>query len=178
MSLSGVIRWTVFALGGVMLLVAPVGSAQQAPVISAPPLVDAVRLRMQPEQGIPGAMQLRIFGAPERPGMYVYRNRFAKGNTSRPHYHDQDRWVTVIQGTWWTAEGDVFQPEKMVPIRAGGFMFHPKGAHHYDGAKDEDTIVQIMGMGPVVTVQTEVDAQGRPTGTNPLARGRGAAAPR
>jgi hypothetical protein len=41
-------------------------------------------------------------------------------------------------------------------------MFHPKGLHHYYGAKDEEAIVQIMGMGPVETVQTEVDANGKP----------------
>ena len=28
-------------------------------------------------------------------------------------------------------------------------MFHPAGYHHYDQARDEDVIVQIMGMGPV-----------------------------
>jgi hypothetical protein len=48
-------------------------------------------------------------------------------------------------------------------------MFHPAGLHHYDGAKEEDVIVQIMGMGPVKTVQTEVDEKG-----NPVTRGRGA----
>ncbi len=41
-------------------------------------------------------------------------------------------------------------------------MYHPAGFRHYDGAKDEDVIVQIMGMGPVETVRTEVDADGRP----------------
>jgi hypothetical protein len=81
---------------------------------------------------------------------------------TRPHYHDQDRWVTVIKGTWWTDEGDVYRPDKAVGMKAGGFMFHPKGLHHYDGAKDEEAIVQIMGMGPVETVQTEVDANGKP----------------
>jgi hypothetical protein len=51
---------------------------------------------------------------------------------------------------------------------AGGMMFHPAGLHHYDGAKEEDVIVQIMGMGPVQTIQTEVDEHG-----NPVTRGRG-----
>jgi hypothetical protein len=41
-------------------------------------------------------------------------------------------------------------------------MYHPAGYHHYDGAKDEDVIVQIMGMGPVETVSSEVDANGQP----------------
>ena len=50
----------------------------------------------------------------------------------------------------------VFAPEKTVPIRTGGFMLHPKGLHHYDGAKDEEVIVQIIGMGPVTTTQIDV----------------------
>jgi quercetin dioxygenase-like cupin family protein len=118
------------------------------------PLVDAAHKRMQPEAALTGG-SVKVFGDPAKPGMYVYRNRFAPGQTSRPHFHDQDRYVTVIKGTWWTGEGDVFEPDKMVPIKTGGFMFHPAGFHHYDGAKDEEVIVQIMGMGPVQTTQTE-----------------------
>ena len=103
-----------------------------------------------------------MFGDASEPGMYVTRIRFAAGRFTRPHYHTQDRWVTVIKGTWWTGEGDVFDEDSMIPIREGGLMYHPAGFRHYDGAKDEDVIVQIMGMGPVETVRSEVDAQGRP----------------
>ena len=35
-----------------------------------------------------------------------------------------------------------------VAIKAGGFMFHPKGLHHYDGAKDEAAVLEIVGEGP------------------------------
>jgi hypothetical protein len=145
-------------LVALLFLVGPsaVGFEQQ-PTPPAPtnkPLVDADHKRMQPEQGLPEG-SVNVFGDPSKPGLYVYRNRFAPGRTSRPHFHDQDRVVTVIKGTWWTGEGDVFQPDKMVPVKAGGFMFHPAGYHHYDGAKDEEVIVQIMGMGPVKTTGTE-----------------------
>ena len=75
---------------------------------------------------------------------------------SRPHYHDQDRYVTVINLTRWAGEVDKFEPDKSVAIKAGGLMFHAAGSHHYDGAKNEDVIVQIMGSGPVKTMQTEV----------------------
>lgn len=125
-------------------------SPQRAPV---KPLVDADNKRMQPEQGL---VSTTVFGDPSKPGIYVIRNRFAPGVTSRPHFHDQDRFVTVIKGTWYTDEGDVFRPEKMVPIKEGGFMYHPANYHHYDGSQGEEVIVQIMGMGPVKTVQTEV----------------------
>ncbi|MDR1989385.1 MAG: cupin domain-containing protein [Acidobacteriaceae bacterium] len=147
---------------GLALLFAPslIGFQQrggaQAP---AQAVVDKDHLRMNPEDGL---KSMPVFGAQNAPGFYVLRNRFGPGQTSRPHYHDHDRWVTVIKGTWWTDEGDVFRPDKMIPIKEGGVMYHPAGFHHYDGAKDEEVIVQIMGMGPVTTVQTEVDANGKP----------------
>lgn len=140
----------------------PVDAQQQ----SRPPVVDKDHLRMNPEQGL---TSMTVLGDPSKPGIYVVRNRFAPGNTSRPHYHDQDRFVTVIKGTWWTDEGDVFRADKMVAIGQGGFMYHPAGLHHYDGSKGEEVVVQIMGMGPVKTVQTEVDANGNPIGANPAA---------
>jgi quercetin dioxygenase-like cupin family protein len=133
------------------------GQAQQTP--PPVPMVDAKNLIMQPEQAQAGG---RVLGDSTKAGMYVVRNRFVKGTGSRPHYHDHDRYVTVLKGTWWTGTGDVYKPETMVPIREGGFMFHPAGYHHYDGAKDEDVIVQIIGMGPVQTVRTEVDEKGQP----------------
>jgi len=97
-----------------------------------------------------------IYGDPSKPGVYVTRNRFGPGSFSRPHFHDQDRYVTVIKGTWYVhlgPESDVFNPEKMTPMKAGSFVVHPANGHHYDGAKDEEAIVQIMGMGPVKTIQ-------------------------
>lgn len=95
-----------------------------------------------------------VAGDPTQPGIYVIRNRFPPGVMSRPHFHNQDRYVTVIKGTWWTAvgpDGDVFNPDKTVPLKAGSFMKHPAGVHHYDGAKNEEVIVQITGLGPVTT---------------------------
>ncbi len=148
-----------------LMLGSSVDAQQQQPRAPAPPLVDAKNLRMQPEQGM---TSVTVLGDPSKPGIYVLRNRFAPGGKSRPHFHDQDRFVTVIKGTWWTDEGDVMRPEKMIPIRAGGFMYHPAGLHHYDGSHDgEEVIVQIMGMGPVKTTQTEVDANGNPVRATP-----------
>lgn len=134
-----------------------VGVAQSGP--ARPPAVDATHLRMNPEQGM---SSMTVFGNQAAEGFYVVRNRFGPGQTSRPHFHDHERWVTVIKGTWWTGEGDVFRPETMIPIKEGGFMYHPAGFHHYDGSKDGEVIVQIMGMGPVTTTQTEVDETGHP----------------
>lgn len=112
-----------------------------------------------PEEG-DGITRVWITGGVDEPGVYVVRNTFAPGVTSRPHFHSQDRYITVIQGTWWVALGDgaeVYDPEKMVPMREGSFVKHPAGGIHYDGAKDEAVIVQIIGMGPVTTTQLDPD---------------------
>ncbi len=127
-------------------------------------------VRLSPDDltwGTGSAMQSQVItGDPNKPGIYVVRNRFPPGTMSRPHFHNQDRFVTVIKGTWWTAvgaDGDVYDPSKTVPIKAGGFMKHPAGVHHYDGAKDEETIVQIIGMGPVTTTQVTGEPWGQPS---------------
>jgi hypothetical protein len=171
MTMSRSITWTCCALSAIVLGTltgARTGLAQERAGGAPPkPLVDKDHLRMMPEQANPNG-NTPIFGLNTQDGFYVYRNHFDGHHTSKPHYHDKDRWVTVIKGTWWTAEGNVFDPSKMVAIKEGGFMFHPANMAHYDGScDDEGVIVQIMGHGPVKTTQTEVDAKGAPVGANP-----------
>lgn len=109
-----------------------------------------------------GLSQVVVAGDPGKPGIYVIRVRFAPYQTSRPHFHDQDRFVTVIKGTWWVSlgpESDKYDTTTahMTPMKAGSFVKHPAGGHHFDGAKAEETIVQIVGMGPVKTISVNPD---------------------
>jgi len=150
------VGWLVCALSAYALSAAAYGQA--------PP--NSKFLALQPEDVRPadGATQKVIMGDPSKPGLYVVQNTFAPGRGSRPHYHDQDRYVTVIKGTWWVAlgpESDVYDPSKMVAMKPGSFVFHPAFGHHYDGAKDEEAVVRIMGMGPVTTKQLEASGRGQ-----------------
>ncbi len=43
----------------------------------------------------------------------------------------------------------------MTALKPGSFIFEPAGGHHYDQARDEEVIVQIIGPGPVKTVRLE-----------------------
>ena len=107
--------------------------------------------RMRPESS-DGISTLVVSGDPNEPGIYVIRVRFAPGANSPPHTHSQDRYVTVMRGTFWVALGtdaEVYDPDKMVPMPTGSFVMHPAGAIHYDGARDEEVIVQIIGTGPL-----------------------------
>ena len=101
--------------------------------------------------GYDGVKFAVIQGDPSKPGVYVVRAKFSPGAMTRPHWHPEERYVTVLSGTWYAGEGDTFDPDKTVPLKAGSFMMHPAKAHHFDGAKDEEVIVQIIGIGPSAT---------------------------
>lgn len=108
----------------------------------------------------PGLSVAVIEGDPSKDAFYIIRARFAPGVFSAPHYHPNDRYITVIQGTWWTGIGTVLDKEGSVPLGPGSYMRHPGGAAHYDGAKEEEVIVEIKGMGPAPLVY--VDEAGNP----------------
>ena len=112
--------------------------------------------------GYEGVQFATLAGDPSKPGIYVIRAKFSPGRMTRPHWHPEDRHVIVVSGTWYTGEGDTFDPDKTVPLKPGSFMMHPAKAHHFDGAKDEEVIVQIIGIGPSTT--TLVDPKQGNTG--------------
>lgn len=111
-----------------------------------------------PETMLPqeGSRTVNVIGNPSEPGLYVVRITFGPGQGSRPHFHSQARYITVIKGTWYVSSGptsDIYNPDNMTAVPAGTFLYQPPNGHHYDMAKDEEVVVQIMGMGPVETTQ-------------------------
>ena len=98
-----------------------------------------------------GVKSTVLFGDPTKPGLYIVRNIFPAGIMSTPHSHDQDRYVTVIRGTWNAGTSASWDPASTTPLPTGSVMFHPAGAVHFDGSIKDETEVQIMGIGPVTT---------------------------
>lgn len=96
-----------------------------------------------------------LFGDPSQPGPYVIRLKWLPGNMSRPHTHGTDRFFVVISGTWWVGTGETFDPDSTVPVPAGSYVIHRANQAHYDGAKDEETVIQVWGMGPLTTTPVE-----------------------
>ena len=120
-----------------------------------------------------GFQQTVVEGDPTKPGIYIIQVKFPPGVMSKPHFHGETRYATVIKGTWYTGEGDEFTPDKTVPLKPGSFMKHPAGAHHYDGAKDEEVILQLIGMGPSTTTRMKPnEGLFGYSRTAPAARGR------
>jgi quercetin dioxygenase-like cupin family protein len=98
--------------------------------------------------GAAGVNQVVLAGDPTKPGPYVTINRFKPGNFSKPHFHPNDRYITVLKGTWWVATGNKVDKDNMVAMPAGTFVTHFAKQVHWDGAKDEETWVLVVGDGP------------------------------
>ena len=97
--------------------------------------------------------QAILFGDPSKPGPYVMRIKWLPGNFSKPHFHNSDRFFVVISGTWWVGTGNKFNQDETVPIPAGSYVIHKGGQTHFDGARNEEAIIQVSGIGPVTTEQ-------------------------
>ena len=129
---------------------------------SAAELNPAAVVYKLPDQ-IPGARSTRgaqnavVVGDPTKPGFYMVYTKWTKGNHfSRPHFHPNDRDIVVLQGTWWVGSGPKFDPDHgTVPMPAGSFVTHYGKQVHWDGAKDEDAMLLIMGEGPATSTAAE-----------------------
>jgi hypothetical protein len=103
-----------------------------------------------------GAQVAVVVGDPTKPGFYMVYNKWTKGNHfSRPHFHPNDRYIVVLQGTWWVGSGPKFDPANTTPMPAGSFVTHFAKQVHWDGAKDEDAVLLIMGEGPATSTAAE-----------------------
>jgi quercetin dioxygenase-like cupin family protein len=101
-------------------------------------------------QGDPvkGPQTYLLWGDPAKPGPYAMLVRWPPHQMSRPHTHPNARYVYVISGTWWVGTGQTFSPETTTPIPAGSVVTHFAKQWHYDGAKDGDAVLEIVGDGP------------------------------
>lgn len=112
----------------------------------------AIRIRL-PEQiewtpNPSGSESAVLAGDPGKPGLYVTLTKWKAHHNSKPHSHPHDRFITVISGTWWVGTGSDYRPESLKPVPAGSFVTHFGGEVHYDGARDGDAVLLIVGMGP------------------------------
>jgi hypothetical protein len=143
-------------------LVMPISFAGMLSISSAAELNPAAVIYKLPDQ-IPwsaadarGVQSAVVVGDPSKSGFYAVFTKWLKGNHfSRPHFHPNDRYITVLQGTWWVGSGPKFDPANTTPMPAGSFVTHFGKQVHWDGAKDEDTVLLIMGEGPATATAAE-----------------------
>ena len=141
-------RRKAFWIFGGLLAAASVGRADVDPKAVEIVTADQVRWVKSPNGGSESAV---LFGDPSKPGPYVMRLKWLPGNMSRPHWHPNDRVITVLKGTWWVGTGDKFDPDSTVPLPTGSYVTHTGKEVHYDGAKDGEVWLLMAGEGPATS---------------------------
>jgi hypothetical protein len=130
----------------------PAGAGNLDPKVLAYKLPDQIPWKDDPI----GAKMAVLVGDPSKPGLYIVLTKWTPHHMSHPHWHPNDRFITVISGTWWVGTGPKFDPDKTVPMPAGSFVTHFGKQIHYDGAKDSEAVLEIVGEGPATATPAEV----------------------
>jgi hypothetical protein len=102
-----------------------------------------------------GSSQAILTGDPAKPGLYIVLTKWSPNHMSRPHFHPNDRFITVISGTWWVGTGTKYDPALTVAMPPGSFVTHYGKQIHWDGAKDVECVLEIVGMGPATSTPAE-----------------------
>jgi quercetin dioxygenase-like cupin family protein len=102
-----------------------------------------------------GNQQAIIAGDPQKTGMYAYRTKFAANFRNQPHYHPDERIVTIVSGTLYVGYGEQFDESKLKALPAGSIFTEPAKQPHFVWAKDGEVIIQVIGYGPSATTPVQ-----------------------
>jgi hypothetical protein len=138
----------IAAVGIAALLTSPSRAAQPDPKAVIYTLPDKIEWRVG-EASDNATLQ----GDPSKPGVYIQLTKWHPGHMSRPHFHSTERYITVLSGTWWIGTGNKYDPDSTYPVPAGTYVVDRAGGVHYDGAKDVECVLEIVGTGPMTTTQ-------------------------
>jgi hypothetical protein len=111
--------------------------------------------RFRTRSGGDGPQNATLYGDPNKPGLYIVLTKWTPHHMSRPHFHPNDRFIHVVSGTWWVGWGPKYDPDSTFAIPAGSFVQHYGKQIHYDGAKDGEAVLEIVGMGPATSTPAE-----------------------
>ena len=96
----------------------------------------------------PPLFRAYIQGDQDKPGAFTFRVRAAAGHKLMPHTHPDDRVITVLEGTYWSAVGDVWDETRLIAFPRGSFYVVPAGVPHYSAVLEGETVFQESGFGP------------------------------
>ncbi|MGH8612535.1 MAG: cupin domain-containing protein [Gammaproteobacteria bacterium] len=98
-----------------------------------------------------GLSRAGLAGDDKQSGIYAFRVKFPANFRLQPHFHPDDRIVTVISGTMYIGYGEQFDESKITRLPAGSIYTEPAKLPHFNWAKDGEVVVQIIGNGPTGT---------------------------
>lgn len=129
----------------------PLPLAQGEPLVPARLTPEELKWVTQPN----GNQQTVMAGNQKETGLYMYRTRFPANYRNKPHFHPDQRIVTVMSGTLYVGYGEKMDDSQMKALPAGSIFTEPPRQPHYVWAKDGEVVIQVTGYGPSGTTQIE-----------------------
>ena len=110
-----------------------------------------------PWKGRPGSVTQNaiLLGDPTKPGLYVQLLKRGPDDWSQPHSHPNDRFITVLAGTFLIGTGAKLDRANTVAIKPGGFVRDIANQMHYDGTGPDGVTLEIVGIGPTTMTRAE-----------------------
>lgn len=106
-------------------------------------------LKYAPVPLFEGVFAAPVSGTAAQPGsLYVLSVKYAAGAKSLPHSHPDTRVVTVISGRFYAGAGEAFEETKLRALGPGDSIVVPANSVHYGWAKDSETLLLEVGVGP------------------------------
>ena len=148
-------KMNIFRVSGyiVLALLATGASAQTEPLTNVRLAPDEFKWAPTPT----GSQRTNLAGDEQRPGMYIYRVRFPASYKVQPHFHPDERVVTVLSGILYMGYGEQFDESAMKALPAGSIWTEPAKQPHFVWAKEGDVVIQVVGgNGPSGVTRIEV----------------------
>lgn len=102
--------------------------------------------------GVNGIHTVLLSGDPAKPGPYALEIHVPPNTSIAAHTHRDDRFATVISGTWYFGYGSNAADAANKPLTAGALYTEPAGAAHFAFTRAEGAVVRLTGVGPSDTV--------------------------
>lgn len=97
---------------------------------------------------LPGAKLAVVQGDPSKEGLFVYRLKLPAAYRIPPHTHKASENVTVLSGLFFIGVGETFDKQAGQELPVGGFVSIQPKHPHFAWVGDQETIVQVHGVGP------------------------------
>lgn len=95
-----------------------------------------------------GSKTATLFGDPSKLGLYVQVTKRGPNIWSQPHSHPNERFITVLAGTFLIGTGPKFDKNNTVAVGPGGVVHDIPNQMHYDGTGPEGATLEFIAMGP------------------------------
>ena len=95
-----------------------------------------------------GSKTATLYGDPSNPGLYVQVTKRGPDIWSQPHSHPNERFITVLAGTFLIGTGAKFDKNNVVAMGPRAVVHDIPNQMHYDGTGPEGATLEFIAMGP------------------------------